>query len=182
MTDPRALTNGTDTPSDTGNVDKIRDILFGTQMRDYDRRFAATEERLQREATHLREDLGRRMLATEQYLRAEIETLTAALKVEERERVQGAREAVDAIAALNRELTGRLALLADQTQQQQRELRGVVQEMQRMLGEEIARRHDDLAETLRREAADLRHTKADRASMAAMFAEFAERLASGDAR
>jgi hypothetical protein len=182
MTDPRSAPNGADAPSDTGNVDKIRDILFGTQMRDYDRRFAATEERLQREATHLREDLGRRMLATEQYLRSEIETLTTALKAEERDRVQGVREALDAIAALNRDLTARLGALTDQTQQQQRELRALLQETQRELGEEVARRHDALADALRREAADLRHAKADRATMAAMFAEFAERLAAGDAR
>lgn len=29
-----------------GNVDKIRDILFGGQMRDYDRRFARVEDRI----------------------------------------------------------------------------------------------------------------------------------------
>ena len=182
MTDPRSVPNGADSPTDTGNVDKIRDILFGTQMRDYDRRFAATEERLQREATHLREDLGRRMLATEQYLRSEIETLTTALKAEERDRVQGVREALDSIAALNRDLVGRLGALTDQTQQQQRELRGLLQELQRTLGDELARRHAEVSEALRREAADLRHAKADRATMAAMFAEFAERLAAGDPR
>ena len=29
-----------------GSVDKIRDILFGAQMREYDRRFARLEDRL----------------------------------------------------------------------------------------------------------------------------------------
>ena len=32
-----------------GNVDKIRDILFGSQMRDYDSRFSRFEERLLKE-------------------------------------------------------------------------------------------------------------------------------------
>ncbi len=32
-----------------GNVDKIRDILFGSQMRDYETRFARLEESLLRE-------------------------------------------------------------------------------------------------------------------------------------
>ena len=45
MSDPiaySAIPNGTDgAPNDGGNVDKIRDILFGSQMRDYDRRFAS---------------------------------------------------------------------------------------------------------------------------------------------
>ncbi len=34
----------------TGNLEKVRDILFGAQMRDYDRRFARLEERLVKEA------------------------------------------------------------------------------------------------------------------------------------
>ena len=107
---------------DAGNVDKIRDILFGSQMRDYDRRFATTEERLQREAAALRDDLGRRLLATEQYLRGEVETLAGNLKTEEADRVHGLRAASDALATLQRELSDRLADLADQTAQQHREL------------------------------------------------------------
>ena len=179
MTDPMGSTpNGTDgAPNDTGNVDKIRDILFGSQMRDYDRQFAATEERLVRESANLREDLGRRMLATEQYLRAELETLTSSLRAEERERLQGVRDAMDAMAALNRELSDRIAALADQSAHQQRELRGVLQETHHALGEEMARRHDETSDALRREAIDLRSTKADRTTLAAMFAEFAQRLA-----
>jgi DNA anti-recombination protein RmuC len=180
MSDP--TWNGTPTGpesvgNDTGNVDKIRDILFGTQMRDYDRRFATTEERLQREAANLREDLGRRMLATEQYLRSEIEALTASLKAEERERTQGVREAMEALAAMNRDLTARLATLSEQTTQQQRELRGLLMEAQRSLGDEMARRHDEMQTALRREASDLRDAKADRATLAGMLAEMAERLA-----
>jgi hypothetical protein len=183
MTDPmRAAPNGADPANDSGNVDKIRDILFGTQMRDYDRRFAATEERLQREAANLREDLGRRMLATEQYLRSEIETVTGSLKAEERDRLQGVREAMEAVSALHRDVTTRLGALADQTAQQQRELRGLLQELQRTLSDEMARRHDDLSDALRREATELRGTKADRAALAAMFAQFAEQLADGSDR
>ena len=32
-----------------GNLDKVRDLLFGGQMRDYDRKFARLEERLVKE-------------------------------------------------------------------------------------------------------------------------------------
>ncbi|MGQ0647095.1 MAG: hypothetical protein ACT4P7_05960 [Gemmatimonadaceae bacterium] len=181
MTDPgwtTSVPNGADSgPNDTGNVDKIRDILFGSQMRDYDRRFAATEERLQRESGNLREDLGRRMLATEQYLRAELDALTGSLKAEERDRLQGVREAMDTLAMLNRELSDRISALAEQTSQQQRELRALLQDAQRTLGDELARRGDEAADALRREASDLRAAKADRTALAAMFADFAQRLA-----
>ena len=163
---------------DAGNVDKIRDILFGSQMRDYDRRFATTEERLQREAAALRDDLGRRLLATEQYLRGEVETLAGNLKTEEADRVHGLRAASDALANLQRELSDRLADLADQTAQQHRELRAQMLEVQRVLADEMQRRHDELSAAFRREALDLRSVKTDRTAIAALFAEFAQRLTS----
>ena len=49
----RAASNAPNAADDAsgGSVDKIRDILFGAQMRDYDRRFTRLEERLLKEAT-----------------------------------------------------------------------------------------------------------------------------------
>ena len=44
----------------SGNLDKIRDILFGAQTRDYERKFAVLEERLVKESADLRNDLKRR--------------------------------------------------------------------------------------------------------------------------
>jgi hypothetical protein len=185
--EPSWLTDAPDGPvdsaGDSGNVDKIRDILFGSQMRDYDRRFASTEERLQREASALRDDLGRRLLATEQYLRGEVETLAANLKTEEADRVQGLRTASDALAQLQREFTDKLGAFADQTAAQHRELRAQMIEMQRAMSDEMQRRYDELSSALRREAFDLRVAKTDRSALAAMFAELAQRLtAEGEPR
>ncbi len=50
---------------ESGNVDRIRNILFGSQMRDYDGRFQKMEERLTREAGELRSDLQRQLQALE---------------------------------------------------------------------------------------------------------------------
>lgn len=168
--------------SDSGKVEKIRDILFGSQMRDYERRFADTEERLQREADILREDLGHRLAALEEYLRVEIEVLAGGLKAEEAERVRGLRLAGDSLAALHSELSARIGVLADESARQHRELRAQLAELQRMLAEEMERRHEELSSTLRREAMDLRSAKADRAVLAAVFLELAQRFADPDNR
>lgn len=170
------------TPPDTGNVDKIRDILFGAQMRDYDRRFSTLEERLLREAGELRDDMHRRLTATEQFLRGELEALSGQLSAEQRDRKQGVRDAMDATANVNRELSDRIAALAEQVAQQQREMRNALSDQLRQLSEDTSRRHQELTESLRREAFDLRNAKADRTAIAAMFAEFAQRLADGDSR
>ena len=55
-----------------GNVDKIRDILFGTQMRDYEKRFSRFEERLLKETSDLREEIKRRIASIEAYMKNEV--------------------------------------------------------------------------------------------------------------
>src|SRR6187401_2241566 len=57
--DAAALTGGEGaTPA---SLDKVRDILFGSQMRDVERRFARLEERLLKETTDLKDDVRRRL-------------------------------------------------------------------------------------------------------------------------
>ncbi len=45
-----------------GNIDKVRDILFGGQMRDYERRFSRLEERLVQETAELKDDVRKRLV------------------------------------------------------------------------------------------------------------------------
>ena len=47
------------------NVDQIRDILFGGQMRDYERRFVELAQKLEQEATRLRAEMEKRVAALE---------------------------------------------------------------------------------------------------------------------
>ena len=64
------------TAAESGSVDKIRDILFGSQMRDYDKRFARLEERLLKESAELREETRRRFDSLESYIRVEFGSLS----------------------------------------------------------------------------------------------------------
>ena len=52
-----------------GNVDKIRDILFGSQMRDYEKRFIRLEDRMQKEISSLKEDLLKSFETLERYMK-----------------------------------------------------------------------------------------------------------------
>src|SRR5690349_16058116 len=54
---PQPAADGTNPAS----LDKVRDILFGNQMRDVERRFARLEERLIKETADLKEDVRRRL-------------------------------------------------------------------------------------------------------------------------
>ena len=70
-----------------GNVDKIRDILFGTQMRDYEARFARLEETLVKETVEIRETNRRRFEQMEGFIKRELESLQTRLKSERDERL-----------------------------------------------------------------------------------------------
>jgi hypothetical protein len=48
------------------SLDKVRDILFGVQVREFERRFARLEERLVKETNDLKEEITRRMDALDQ--------------------------------------------------------------------------------------------------------------------
>src|ERR1700735_4587522 len=65
-----------------GNVDKIRDILFGSQMRDYEARFARLEETLIKETLEIRETNRRRFDQLETFIKREFETVQAKFKAE----------------------------------------------------------------------------------------------------
>lgn len=159
-----------------GNIDKIRDILFGVQMRDYEKRFARLEERLIKEAGDLRDDTKKRFDALEQFIKQEFESLSLRLAAE-----QNARgEAVDALSLgitdTARAFEKRAAQMNEQSAKSQSELRQQILDQSKSLNDDIRQKYEQLTAALQREAADLRTDKTDRSALAALFTEVAMRL------
>src|SRR5271156_4905894 len=73
-----------------GNIDKIRDILFGSNMRDYELRFAHLEEALKKESADLRDSTRRHLESLESFVHKELAALEARLNAERDERSAGA--------------------------------------------------------------------------------------------
>ena len=84
-------------PETGASIDKVRDILFGGQMREVDRRFARIEERLTKELADLRDDLRKRLDTLDAHVRRENDALADLLKAERTDRT-------DAHSALSSEL------------------------------------------------------------------------------
>ena len=159
-----------------GNVDKIRDILFGSQMRDYEVRFSRLEESLMKEASDLRETTRKRFESLEQYLRKELESLEARLKSERDERADAQKQLARELKALNDALSKKLEDLSDQTVQNERQLRKDLLQQSQQLTEEIRTKTDALTALLDRRILELRNSKADRSALADLFTEVALRL------
>jgi len=159
-----------------GNIDKVRDILFGGQMRDYERRFARLDERLAQETAAMKEEVRRRLTALEQFVKQETESLADRIKAEQEERADAtkelAREARDAAKALEK----KAGQLDDQLGKVQRESRQQILELHQRVSDDIQGRIEELTSRFSRESAELRNDKTDRATLAALLTEMAMRL------
>jgi hypothetical protein len=159
-----------------GNIDKIRDILFGSQMRDYDRRFSRLEERLLKETADLREETRRRFDSIENFIKQEISSLSDRIKAENEQRNQTGEEMTRELRDTAKTIGQKISQLDEQTSQHHRELREQILTQSKDLADEIRRKHDEISASLTREARELRYDKADRTALANLFTELAMRL------
>jgi len=158
------------------NLEKIRDILFGAQVTDFEKRFARLEERLLKETSDARAETKKRFDSLESFIRKEVESLADRIKGEQGERVESAKEISRELRETARSLEKKLAQLDEQATKSQRELRQQVLDQSRSLTEEIRNRVRESATALSREIKELRVAKTDRAALAGVFTEAAMRL------
>jgi hypothetical protein len=161
------------------NLDKVREILFGVQVRDFERRFARLEERLVKETNELKEDVKKRLEALESYARQESEALAAQIKGEQDARSDAHRDLSRELNETAKAFERRTTSLDDQLSRSQRESRQQLLEQYQRLSDEIRTKMDDVLATLAREAQELRTDKTDRAVLASLLSEMALRLTNG---
>jgi DNA repair exonuclease SbcCD ATPase subunit len=161
---------------ETGSLDKIRDILFGNQMRDYEKRFARLEERLIKENADLREENRKRLDTIENYIRNEIDTITERINNEPTARDEAVSQLNLELKTLINTLEKKIIQLDQQTNQSQREIRQQILEQSKTLDHEIRQNSAEILTTLEQEAQRLRNDKTDRSVLATLFAELAVRL------
>lgn len=172
MTDP----NPGQGPEGDRNVDQIRDILFGGQMRDYERRFAELAQRLDQESARLREDIERRFAALESRLDEQVDRLGRLLKQES----EGRARALDdlesrtqqAARTQREELNTALAQLAEDLGRRDERARTALAALQAALDRSVAQADAALAATRN----ELRGDKVGREDLSALFTELALRL------
>ena len=161
---------------ESGNVDRIRNILFGSQMRDYDGRFQKFEERLTREAGELRSDLQRQLHALEAFMKGEVESMTNRVKTEQSERGQAFEHLARDMAETARGLELKINNLDSQAAKDIRDLREQLLEQSKALSAELKEKHDHLKGQLDHEAGQIRDAMTGREALAEMLSEVALRL------
>ena len=158
------------------NVDKIRDILFGSQMRDYEKRFSRLEESVAKSLDTLREDMTKRLDTLSGFVKQELESLSQRVKNEKAERTDGLKELGREMKDGTKLVEKKLGQIEEQMSDGQSELRAKLLEHAKANSSEIDKLRREMAGALNREVETLRDEKTDRAALADLFAEFSLRL------
>lgn len=158
------------------NVDKIRDILFGTQMREYDKRMTRFEERLAKELQEIREESKRRYAALESFVKSELDALGDRLKAEQGERATADREASREFKETIRAIEKRLSQMDEQATKVQRDLRDQILQEVKRLSDALQQSQAETFARLEGESQEIRSAFTDRLALADLFAEVALRL------
>ncbi len=161
------------------SLDKVRDILFGGQMRAVETRIKGLEERLLRDQQALRADLGRQVGELEAFARKELQDLLERVAAERSKRVEelkglGAelREAIRGIEKRHVKLE-EAANLADAGLRDQLLLQA------KATAADLGKLSDRLLAELTRSHQELKATKTDSAALAGLFTDLATRLGGG---
>jgi DNA anti-recombination protein RmuC len=158
------------------NLDKVREILFGAQARDYDKRLIRIEERIAKEAVDLRDEVRRRFDSLESFVKQELDSLGNRITGEHDQRSEALRVLSRELEETARSLDARISQLDTHVANGNRELREQILEQSKSMLEEISRKHGEAMTTLQRKSDELRSDKADRSALASLFTEMALRL------
>lgn len=162
--------------STPGNLEKIRSILFGSQMREYDARFARVEERMAHEVNELRSELHKRLDALEALLHKEMDAVNERARQEQGSHGEELTQLAAVLDALAKATEKRTQKLEDQQAKSVRELRQQLFDQTNSFDTQLRTNHAELMRLLERELQGLRTGKADRLALANMFADLAGRL------
>ena len=164
-------------PSEGGaSVDKIRDIIFGNQMRDYEKRFSRLEERLLSEIDSLRDETAKRLDAMERFAKKEIQSLGERIATEKKNRSDDIKKNTQEINATIKGIAKEISELATLQAKDVSQLREQILEQSKTLLDEIHQKQKEVTVRTDRGLDELRNDKLDRSILAELLMEMAVRM------
>lgn len=168
--------NGPPSPGEMVGVDKIRELLFGNQMQDYDRRFSKLEERFLQRFKDVESETTRNLGAFETNAKKHVDSLASQLREEKDLRADADKDIERSLRDQTQGLEKRLRTMSDQLAQLERDLGDRLSHETQALHDEIKRKSGDLQQMLEKMFAELSNVKTDRNLLAGLFVEVAKCL------
>jgi F0F1-type ATP synthase membrane subunit b/b' len=149
-----------------GNVDQIRDIIFGAQTRDYDNRFAKMESDISKLQQEIRSSMEQLKTSFSVELKVAVETLDKKLKSLT---LNTQEESVDlrlSFDRLNRKFSSSIQTLDEALDTQTNSIREELTESKKLFQEDITTLRNLILEELETRFSDLKENKVSRDDMA----------------
>jgi hypothetical protein len=161
---------------ETVGVDKIRDLLFGNQMQDYDQRFGKLEECFLQRFRQIESETARNLGVFESNAKKQADSLANQLREEKEQRADGDKEIERTLREQNQAPEKRIRSLSDQLNQLDRDMNDRVTRESHSLHEELKQKNADLTRTIETLFNQLTFVKTDRTLLASLFIEVAKCL------
>lgn len=165
-------------PNDSApeSLDKVRDILFGGQMRAVESRLQGLEERLMREQASMRADFAKQLADLDANAKRDVQALNDRLAAERAKRTEETKALAAEFKELLRSLEKRHVKLEELTGMADAEIRDQILQHSLAITAEIERLSQRVSADLNREVSSLRNDKTDRSVLVSFFSEMATRL------
>ena len=173
---PTQGSRGGDSSVPSTDLDKVRDILFGAQMREQAERLGRMQATMVKEIAELRTQTEERLTSLETTIREELAALGTRLEREADERQADKLGLGTDIEKLGDDLGATIRTLSEQTEQSTGELSGRLSREAESLRSELARKSAEILDHTRRELEKLSSGKADRTVLSSLLTDLAARL------
>jgi hypothetical protein len=161
---------------DSAGVDKIRDLLFGNQMQDYDRRFSKFEERFLQRCEDIEAETARNLSAFESNAKKHVDSLAAQFREEKDLRADADKDLERMLREHNQALEKRMRTMSDQLGQLERDMADRITREVQSLRDDIKQKNSDIRTMIERMFAEMHDVKTDRNLLAGLFIEVARCL------
>lgn len=167
---------GASPSADAPGVDKIRELLFGNQMQDYDRRFETMEERFEQKLVASESESNKSLNRLEASLKKQLDSLTSQFRDEKEQRTDSDKSLDRGLREYVATVEKRVGQTADHVARLERDFGERLDRSMQELRDEIRQRNEEMQKTVERMFAELSNVKTDRNLLAGLFVEIAKCL------
>ena len=170
---PPAVIAANDALPESGNLEKVRDILFGQQSREIERRLTHTEERLRGDLEGMEREGAERIAALEGFFKQELQALKERLTGESNARLELAERTARQAEMDRTDAERKLSAQVQMSETSLAELREALLEQGKRFAGELKLLREHTQATLEREVTVLKRDKLDRQTLARSLADLA---------
>ena len=163
-------------PELVDNVNKIREIIFGSQMRSYEQRFEELENALTLEISRMKNELDLRLDSLEKLVRNEIDDTGVLIQKEKRERVEALENINKFWQDITKGLSENLGNIEDKVTKTTSLLRNEMHQQSIEWSQSLTKEIEELGVRLAKEMNVLRSDKLARNDLGDLLGEVALRL------